>query len=176
MESSINTKEVLKIIGVTGLLISSIYFPGLPAAVYQIQKYFKNANKKRVKQILKRLEKQELIKIEEHHNTIKIAVTERGRQKLLQFDLDDLRIKNKKHDGKLRIIMFDIPEYKKLNRDYFREKLVQIGCVWMQDSVYINPFKCNDELDFLCQYFDVSNHVTMFLADKIERGEKITFA
>ena len=90
----LRTKDVLSIIGISGLVISSVIFPGLPYALTKIIKPWKNVSKSNLGQIIKRLEKQDLISIEGSNNQTKILITEKGKQRLLQYDYENLLIKN----------------------------------------------------------------------------------
>lgn len=42
-------------------------------------------------------------------------------------------------DGKWRVIIFDVPEIDRDNRDYLRQKLISLGFGRLQKSVYISP-------------------------------------
>ena len=169
----LRTKDVLSIIGISGLVISSVIFPGLPYALTKIIKPWKNACKGNLGQIIKRLEKQDLISIEGGNNQTKILITEKGNQRLLQYDYENLSFKSKKLDGKWRVVVFDIPENRKRNRDAFSRKLTQLGFIRLQDSVFATPYNCKNEVDFLCHYLLISDFVTLLVVDKIDRGEKL---
>lgn len=94
---------------------------------------------------------------------------------MLKYDFDIIALKAKRRDGKWRLIVFDIPESKKVNRDAFRSKLLQLGCIRLQDSVFVSAFPCKDEIDFLCHYLEISDFVTLVSLDRIERGEQLLF-
>ena len=169
----LKTKDVLKVIGISGLVISSVIFPGLPYALTKIIKPWKNVNRSNLGQIIKRLERQDLISITGGNNQTKILITEKGKQRLLQYDYENLLIKSKKLDGKWRVVVFDIPENRKRNRDAFSRKLTQLGFIRLQDSVFATPYNCKNEVDFLCHYLLISDFVTLLVVDKIDRGEKL---
>lgn len=169
----LKTKDVLKIIGVGGIIVSSILFPGLPYALTKIIKPWKNANRSNLGQIIKRLERQDLISIEGKNNQTSILITEKGKRRLLQYDYENLNLKDKKMDGKWRVVIFDIPENKKRNRDAFRRKLTELGFIRLQDSVFASPYNCKNEIDFLCHFLLISDFVTLLVVAKIDRGEKL---
>ena len=116
-----------------------------------------------------------MIAIREVDNKISIEITEKGKRRLLEYDFEHIKLKAKRRDGKWRIIIFDIPEGKKRNRDAFRRKLMQIDCIRLQDSVFISAFPCKDEINFLVHYLEISDFVTAATLDKIERGENLLF-
>lgn len=43
-------------------------------------------------------------------------------------------------DGKLYLVTYDIPEEKKYLRDYLRNRLRQLGCGMLQQSVWLTPY------------------------------------
>lgn len=174
-DKKIITKEVLKAIAVAGVIVGTVAMPTLPMAVASIMKTWKDVNKKDLGRIIKRLEKQQMISIRENGDKISIEMTEKGKRRLLEYDFENIQLKAKKRDGKWRIIIFDIPENKKRSRDAFRRKLLEMGLVRWQDSVFVSAFPCKNEIDFLTNYLEISDYVTMATLGKIERGEQLIF-
>lgn len=174
-KEKITTKDVLKVIAVAGVIVASAAVPNLPIALGFAIKAWKNANKSDLGRIVKRLERQNIISIREESKQVAIEITEKGRRRLLKYDFDNIALKAKRRDGKWRLIVFDIPESKKVNRDAFRSKLLQLGCIRLQDSVFVSAFPCKDEIDFLCHYLEISDFVTLVSLDRIERGEQLLF-
>ena len=63
---------------------------------------------------------------------------------------EQLEFKNSdKWDGKWHIVIFDIPNEKRKMRDVVRHKLLRIGFLELQESVYVYPFDCLLEINFL---------------------------
>ena len=94
---------------------------------------------------------------------------------MLKYDFDNISIKNPKIDGKWRLIIFDIPEQRKRDREGLRRKLIELGFIRLQDSVFASPYPCKDEIDFLANYLNISDFVTLAVIEKIERGEFLNF-
>ena len=171
----IYTKDVLKVLAAGGLLVGSVAIPSLPIALGAVYKVWKDVNKKDLGRIMKRLEKQEMISFKEQANKTIITITEKGKRRLLAQDFENITLKAKKRDGKWRLVIFDIPEGKKANREVFRRKLIQLGFLRLQDSVFASAFPCKEEIDFLCHYLEISDYVTLAILDRIERGEQLIF-
>ena len=171
----IKTIDVLKVLVAGGIIVASAAIPALPMILVNTIKLWKEVNKKDLGRIVKRLEKQEMIAIREVGDKISIEITEKGKRRLLEYDFENIKLKAKRRDGKWRIIIFDIPESKKRNRDAFRKKLIQIDCIRLQDSVFISAFPCKDEVDFLVHFLEISDFVTVATLNEIERGEKLLF-
>ena len=116
-----------------------------------------------------------MINFSEEKGLIKIEITNKGKTRLLEYDYDNIEIKKPKVDGKWRLIIFDIPEQRKRDRDALRRKLIELGFTRLQDSVFASPYPCKDEIDFLANYLNISDFVTLAVIEKIERGEFLNF-
>lgn len=171
----VKTKDVLKVIAAGGIIVASAAIPSLPMILVKTIEIWREINKSDLGRIIKRLEKQEMIAIREREGKTVIEITDKGRRRLLEYDFENIERKAKKRDGKWRLIIFDIPEDKKQSREAFRNKLVQLDCVRLQDSVFVSAFPCKEEVDFLCHFLGISDYVTMVTLDSIERGEKLIF-
>lgn len=161
-------------IAVSGILIGSAFLPTLPMAAGAVIKAWKDINKKDLGRIIKRLEKQEMIFMEERADgKMAIQITDKGRKRLLEYDFENIELKTKRRDGKWRLVIFDIPEDKKNARDVFRRKLLQLDFIRLQDSVFASAYPCKAEVDFLCHFLGISDFVTLVSLNKIERGEQL---
>lgn len=174
-EQNIRTKDVLKIIGIGSLVVASILSPNLAKAFLEISKEFKSINNKDLGRIVKRLERQRMINFNQENGLIKIVITDKGKMRLLKYNYDNMAIKKPKTDGKWRLIIFDVPEQRKRDREALRRKLFELGFVRLQDSVFASPYPCKDEIDFLANYLNISDFVTLAVIEKIERGEFLDF-
>lgn len=171
----IKTVDVLKVLAAGAIVVATPVILPLPMILLESYKLWKNVNKRDLGKIIKRLEKQEMLAIGEKNGKTTIKITEKGEKRILEYDFENLTRKVRKRDGKWRLIIFDIPEEKKQNRDAFRRKLIQLDCTRLQDSVFASAFPCKDEVDFLCHYLEISDYVTLVVLDKIERGEQLLF-
>ena len=87
-------------------------------------------------------------------------MTESGRKKALQYKIDEIKIKQPgSWDNLWRLTIFDIPEKKRRARDALRNKLRELGFLELQKSVFIYPFSCRDEIDFITEYFEIRPYV-----------------
>ena len=89
-----------------------------------------------------------------------IHITPLGKSRALRYKLNVLEFpRSKRWDRKWRIILFDIPESKKKIRDALRKKLKEVGCLEFQKSVFVYPFPCNDEVNFIINFYNISECV-----------------
>lgn len=115
-----------------------------------------------------KLRKQKLIEIEENGEHCKIVLTENGQKVYLRFNYEEMKIKEPKiWDRNFRVVVFDIPEKKKAARDSLREKMKELGFVKFNDSVWVYPFRCQKEIDFIANYWEVGKYVHLILAKDI---------
>lgn len=101
--------------------------------------------------------------------SITMVLSEEGNKKVLQYKMDDMRIKKQKTwDGKWRFITFDVPEHQKKVRDTLRFHFRQIGLREFQKSMFITPYPCADEIGFIVEYFQASSYVRSIIADSFD--------
>jgi CRISPR-associated endonuclease Cas2 len=134
----------------------------------------KKPSREKVKRLLYNLEKRKLVAIKEVDGELLVTFNEKGKELLLRYKLDELKIpKPRRWDGRWRIVIFDIPEKKKLAREVLREKLKQLGFYKLQKSVFIHPFECQREIELIARVYEVEPYVYFIRADYIDNQEKI---
>ncbi len=159
--------KVLRAIALSGAAVISLSSPyaGDRFAQELLKHYFskKHFNRSAFTQDLKRLQRRNLIAYQENPDkTITLTLTRRGKKEVLRFDVDAITLKRPpRWDSVWRMILFDIPETQKKARDAFRVKLKELDCYALQQSVYITPYPCEDEIDFLATFFEVRDHVLL---------------
>lgn len=153
------TKNTLLKIAGTGAAIliaaSSPYF------LHQISKtFFKDVLKKAIRARAKKLaelQKRKLVSFKElSDGQVKIELSKDGKLLVRQYKFDEIKIaKTAKWDGWWRVIIYDIPNYKRQASNAFREKLVSLGLFKLQKSVWISAYDCLPQLEFLCTVFEI---------------------
>lgn len=161
----------------TGAVITlALTFPGIGFLYKEWRKAKWEAIKRRGRLLstIKRLEKQELVSWNENkRGEVQLTLTDKGKRKILQYKIDDLRIKKlKEWDGFWRVVTFDIPEKKRLAREVLREKLKAMGMQRLHRSVFISRFECKDEIDFLRHALEIDSCVNYILAKEISGLER----
>lgn len=90
-----------------------------------------------------RLKQAKLIKNYKDGKEKYLELTPKGLEKVKHYSLDNIEIQAPKvWDRKWRIVIFDIPDDKKVARNILRDKLRQIGFILLQESVFVFPFEC----------------------------------
>ena len=92
----------------------------------------------------------------------------------MRYELEQIKIVPQKiWDKKWRLIMFDIPEGKKQARRAINLALKKLGCAQYQKSVFITPFPCKKEIDFVGECFGVRENIRIIVAYEVEKSESI---
>lgn len=167
-------KDVLKLLAAGAILTTVVLFPGIAALGPLIKEVQKNREKKewekfnlwRLRQVIKRLERQKVVEITDDV----VKITDKGRNKSLRFDLDNMKLK-RKTDGRWRLIIYDIANLKKPQRELFRKMLKKLNLLRLQKSIYMTPFVCDDEIEYLRQLFDIGNDVLVLKITGIENEQ-----
>lgn len=177
------TKETIKKILLSslqgGLVITAVFLS--PTFLYQLIRaslrhysYKKAQEYKResYRKAMQRLLEEKMIRVSQQGEKTVITLTKEGQKRVLIYKLDDLRIKKpKKWDHRWRIVAFDIPEKKKLGREVLRNKLKNLGFIKIQKSVWIFPYPCEKEIEFIRIIYEVRPYVTLFETRKIENED-----
>lgn len=111
--------------------------------------------------IIREFEDEQLVRIEEDTDgTRTVVLSEKGRKRVLTFHLHKMEIaKPKQWDGMWHAVFFDIPEGWKTAREALRLKLYDLDFYHWQKSVFVHPYPCRDEIDFIATSFNVRHFV-----------------
>ena len=157
------TKQKILLLLATGLALG-LHKSTIGQQVKIIQRAAKEwagINRRYLYRCLREFRDDRLIEYDENDDgNIKIVLSEQGKERVLQFKIDQLVLPKMTHwDGHWRIVLYDIPEKNKSAREALREKLKGLGFYEWQKSVFVFPFPCRDEIDFLTEFFEIRSHV-----------------
>jgi DNA-binding transcriptional regulator PaaX len=168
------THTILKGLLAGGLII--IALSGRPS-ISQIVRLFKAQNYReryKVKRAVSNLESNGLVSKRKLKNgDYVVQLTKNGKTRAQQIkNIDELHIpKPKNWDKKWRMVTFDIPEKFRKSREEVRFRLKDLGFKLFQDSIYIYPYPCEEQIDLLGKNLLIRKHIKYVLADSIEDGE-----
>lgn len=113
------------------------------------------------------------VQISEKNGLTVVKITKKGEEKALKYSISDINIKiPEKWDNKWRIVIFDIPDKYRVGRHVLKGKLDELGFKALQESVYIFPFQCADEIEFIRTVYRLQPYVKILTATNIEGEEK----
>ncbi len=165
---------VLKLIAVGSVIGIGITFPNLLNAVKGVSTYHRRITraKSKLMRALYYLESKKLVTLYQRKDKDFIKITKHGQKRISYFDLENLRLKTtNRWDKKWRLVVFDIPEDKKNTRDALARKLKEIGFFRLQDSVWITPYNCEEEVDYLKEIYNIRSFVRLALVEKLDGQE-----
>src|SRR3989338_7686683 len=136
----------------------------------QIPKEWRRENRQALERAINSLYTSHLVQEKENKDgTTTLILSENGKQKALRFNIDKLEIKKPtKWDRKWRIAMFDIPEKLRRLRDSLRLHFREIGLIELQKSVFVYPYPCRKEIEFILEFYNARKHVRFVLAERID--------
>jgi len=101
-------------------------------------------------------------------------ITDKGLKRIKEFDILHPQIhRPTKWDRKWRIVIFDVPNKMKNSRDAFRLKLLEIGFQKIQESVYVYPYECTQEVSMLSEKLMIQKYVSILISEIIQGEEQI---
>ena len=136
----------------------------------QIPKEWKKENRQAIERAINSLYRSHLIREVNHKDgTTTLVLSEDGKQRALRFNIDKMEIKKPTTwDGRWRIVMFDVPEKLRVLRDSLRLHFKEIGLIELQKSVFVYPYPCSKEIEFILEFYNARKHVRFILAEKVD--------
>lgn len=133
-------------------------------------KEWQNINRRALRNAIRKLYISRLTDAKDNDDgTITLVLSEKGHQRALTYDIDSILIKPmKKWDEKWRMVIFDIPERFKKARNSLSLTLKNMGLHRLQKSVFVHPFECKDEVDFVVEFWRVRPFVRYIVTHSID--------
>ncbi len=186
-EKKINpkVKQVIGLLGVGTFLAASLVFPGLPiTAKFIIDEYKDSQRKKelgkwkrfnlwRLRATLKRLYQEKIVEVKiDKDQEPMVVLTTKGKTRYLKSRFKEMITqKPPRWDGKWRLVIYDIADLKKTSQQAFRQTLKELKFLRLQNSVYLYPYPCADEIEFLRQFYGIGEEVLILTVAKLENEE-----
>ena len=163
-------KDILRylVIGAGLLLILSS-----PVGTKRLLKYMKKEwRKKNTLRSLDSLYKNKLVSYQEKNDgTCAVTITQAGKKKVKEWEIENMKIqKPSLWDKRWRVVAFDIREDRKKGRDALRLMLRRLGFYRLQRSMFIHPYSCRAEIEFICNFYNLpEREILYFSTDRIPR-------
>ncbi|PIS38933.1 MAG: CRISPR-associated endonuclease Cas2 [Candidatus Nealsonbacteria bacterium CG08_land_8_20_14_0_20_43_11] len=163
------TKKIL-ILLMTGVSLGFTYSPNRQFKVLKAAaREWKKINEESLKKQIRALYHSRLIKVKQNSDgSLTYVLTDKGKAKVLTYYFQTMKVKKGSWDGKWRIVVFDIPEKRKVERNAFRNKIKELGFYELQKSVFVLPYPCGDELNFIIEFFNLRKYVRLGLLENID--------
>lgn len=136
---------------------------------YMYEKYdFGDSDKRKMvlTSTINRLRNEGFLEKIEKRGVKRYRATLKGKAKILSYIKKD-----KRWDGKWRIVVFDIPEKERKMRDFFRLKLNELGFRKLQESVFICPFNISNLVEELIELCEARNYIHYLLVEELDNRD-----
>src|SRR3989344_2285459 len=160
------TQKILLLLQ-AGIVLALTQRPDYAFRVIQgTAKEWQKINRRALHEAIRKLYQSKLVDYKENNDgTVALTLTDSGIKRSLRYNLDTIKIETPKYWDKLwRIAMFDIPEFQKAGRNALAEKLKELGFYPIQKSVFIYPYPCKNEIDFIVEIFQLTPFVRFIVA------------
>lgn len=136
----------------------------------QIPKELEKIDQQVLNNAISSLYKSHLLNIKHHKDgSTTLVLAGEGKHYALRFNLYDMRVPRRgRWDKKWRIIMFDVPENQRVLRDSLRMHLREMEFMELQKSIFVHPFPCEKEVEFLVEFYNARRYVRYIVAEKID--------
>ena len=171
------TKDILLCLFTAGAIMvaatSPFFLINIAREIKRNRKYIrkevrKKLDERKIAKDLERLKRNRLIILSEKDGKFKLELTKKGKRIVEEIQLEDMKIEKPiSWDKKWRVVIFDIPDKKRRARDALREKLQEMKFYPLQKSVWVHPYPCEKEIQFLCEFFEITPYVNIIAADNI---------
>ena len=171
---AIQQKILLLLLG--GIALSCVRSPNKSLKIVkEVSDEWRDINKQSTNRAIQALYESNLVEQKENNDgTITIVLNEDGKERALTYQVRKIRVSRPNiWDKKWWVVLFDIPEHDRESRDAFRDHLDDMGFLCLQKSVWVYPFNCKNEIDFIVESLAIKKHVRLIIADHIDNVEHI---
>lgn len=173
-------KNRMRVNALTELLLLAILqggavsLAGLCGSASEGRRFLKEVSKftePQIQRALNNLRLAKFIQCDSYGKTSPIVLTEKGLRRAQRSELKLLAVNRpERWDHLWRVVMFDIPEKKKIRRAFSRE-LRNLGFYPLQRSVFVFPADCSRLIDEICKLYGLEHHVLVLLAGSLGKRE-----
>ncbi len=136
-----------------------------------LNKFDQRSRERELRRITRYMKSRKLVTGNYEHGLI---ITNEGRKRAERANFDRLAIQQPtKWDKAWRLVIFDIPENKRQSRVALTSKLRILGFQQLQQSTWIYPFPCRQDVVAVTEAYGVSKYVTYIKTDHIDHEEKL---
>ncbi|OGN04437.1 MAG: CRISPR-associated endonuclease Cas2 [Candidatus Yanofskybacteria bacterium RIFCSPHIGHO2_01_FULL_44_17] len=163
--------KILKAVGAAGLVLVAATNPYFGLSVISgLKKHYDKKAWRKFYHSLDYLNRRGYVQIlGEKDGQLKIKISQKGEDVLECVNIDQMELpKLGEWDGKWRLVMFDVPNYKSKNRLAFTEKLKALGFIMVQKSVWAYPVECYKEVVVLRKFYEIEKYVTYISTTEVE--------
>ncbi len=166
---------LLAAVGLTGVVLVAAVAPNLPVALSRLPSMQRAKLKYQYRSVLGRLAAQGYVIFEQRDGKKYARITDKGRKTLaLEQEKGKLDLSKKRRwDRRWRVVIFDVPERRRVIRGRLRRTMQELGFVRLQDSVWVFPYDCEDFVALLKADLKIGHSVLYMIVEEIENDKRL---
>jgi CRISPR-associated endonuclease Cas2 len=173
---AVATKVILATLAVGGIVCAGAVAPGIFKMVDGCARYGrsgKSIKRKSCSTAISKYKRDGLILLaKQKDGTVKVLLSEKGKRYVYNFTYRPTIKKPRIWDRKWRVVVFDIVVNKKRERELFRKEIKSMGFKQIQKSVWVHPYKCEDEVLFLAKQLRIEKSIEILTVQNMLHREK----
>lgn len=166
------TNLLLRSFAVAGVISVALVAPKMIRLLKELDRPAKNRAMlyQRIRQGVRRLEKEGLVTVSGERGERRIRITEKGRGMMDEIEFREHTIPEQAFwDGRWRVLIFDISERRRRVRAQLRRLLQGAGFVRIQDSVWVYPYPCDEFISLVRTHLKSGvGEILSFVAEALE--------
>lgn len=163
------TPVVLGVVGIAGVMAVAAIAPGALSVLAPLVKHRRRYRTPRyLEGVVGKLQKQKLIRVYYDRGEPMARLTPKGEAVLARHVLSERLRQPQKWDGKWRVVIFDIHEFKRTTRDRIRKNIAHFGFLKLQNSVWVFPYECEEIVTLLKADCRLGQELLYMAVEKIE--------
>jgi DNA-binding transcriptional regulator PaaX len=165
-----STKQKILLLLLAGVALGLSYSPRRQQRILkEFGEEWEKIDEKKIKDEIRQLYQSKLIERKQNADgSTTLTLTDKGKLRALTFHFQDMRVSDKDWDGKWRIVVFDVPEKLRFGRNALRAKLKALGFYELQKSVLVFPYECEQEIEFIVEFFNMRRFVRFCRVEYID--------
>lgn len=169
------TKKKILLLLLGGVLLGFTYSPYGQRKVYrEISKEWKKIDREKFRKNIAALQRSKHVSIKQNSDgSYTYVLSEKGKSQARTYNFQAMKIAKHKWDHKWRLVIFDIPEDYKKARDALRHKLRLLGFQEFQKSVFIFPYECRSEIEFIVEFFAIRKYVRYGVLESVDNNSQL---
>ncbi len=130
---------------------------------------WKRIDKRKLYFDIRALYRSKLVHTKEHGDgSISFTITDKGKLRILKYHFAEMKLQKTRWDASWRFVIFDIPNKLKYAREALRMKLKILGFYQLQESTFVFPYECRNEIEFIVEFFGLRKFVRFGLMSNID--------
>lgn len=160
----VKEEAVLAAVKLAGMLAVTAVAPNAIQYLYKIKRKPNKYDKYYLDNVARRLVDKGLLSLDKRG---KLSLTKKGYKRFDELETKDIT-RPKRWDGKYRVVIFDIEEKIKKEREAIRSQLISLGFIRLQNSVWVCPYECEEFITLLKTGRGLGDNIIYMTVESIE--------